>query len=90
MYISDFEWDAANVRHIWRHGVDTLEAQEVFINGPVYQKTNSGKYVAFGSTNEGRYLFVVFYLKRKGIVRVVTARDMQDREKRRFRNRRKG
>ena len=89
MYIRDFEWDVENKVHIWEHSVDTLEAEEVFIDKPVYQKTIDGKYIAFGISVEGRYLFVVFFLKGKGLIRVVTARDMTDREKHNYRKRRK-
>ena len=90
MYLRDFEWNVENKSHIWRHGVDILEAQEVFINRPVYQRTRNGRYIALGISSDGRYLLVVFYLKMRGLIRVITARDMTTREKHRFRNRIKG
>ena len=42
---------------------------------------------ALGVTDDGRYLFVVFRRKPRGVVRVITARDMEPKEKRLYRRR---
>jgi len=85
MHINDFEWDMRNKVHIWEHGVDVLEVEEVFIDRPVYQRARNDKYAAFGVSGEGRHLFVIFSLKGKGLIRVITARDMTEKEKRSYR-----
>ena len=43
--------------------------------------------LAYGKTYDGRYLFVVLRRKPKGIVRVITARNMEENEKKLYRKR---
>lgn len=53
-----------------RHDVTPEEVEEVFRRGPVYRQGPKGKrrgenlYYAYGQTEAGRYLFVVFIYKR--------------------------
>jgi hypothetical protein len=81
-----FEWDAANWRKSeLKHGVAVVEAEEVLLNDPVCQVDvrHSGseqRYVALGTTNEGRRLFVAFTVRRSR-VRVISARPMSRRER---------
>ena len=90
MRIDDFQWDKVNEQHMARHGVSIFEVEEILLFGdPIYQKSREEKFVAFGVTEYGRYLFIVFAFKDKGLIRVVTARDMVDKEKR-FWRRKKG
>ena len=42
-------------------------------------------YNILGQTLSGRYLFVVIALRRKGVAYVVTARDMDNKEKKLYR-----
>lgn len=83
-----FKWDDENVEHIAQHHVEPDEAETVFDNRPLILRTQGGKYVAYGQSDEGRYLLVVF-VRKSGLVRVVTARDLNDYEKKRLRRRRK-
>lgn len=85
MKITNFDWDEKNEIHISFHNVTPEEAEEVFIDNPIYRKSREGKYLAFGQTLEGRYLTVVFVCKRKGIIRVITARDMDKKERKLYR-----
>ncbi len=81
MNIKDFEWDEGNVVHIeLGHGVKPEEAEEVFVNKPLYRKTKKGHYVAMGPTQEGRYLTIVFALKKNALARVITGWDMDKAE----------
>jgi uncharacterized DUF497 family protein len=76
--ISDFEWDEGNALHLeLGHGIKPQEAEEVFVNKPIYRRTKKAHYVAFGPTNDGRYLTLVFELKAKGVVRPITGWDMK-------------
>jgi len=89
MRIHGFDWDEQSLEHIARHGVRDYEAEEVILFGkPVFQKSRDGIYVAFGVTQEGRYLLVVFVAKGHGLIGVITARDMTGREKHNYRKRR--
>lgn len=85
----DFEWDEYNINHIARHNVTLEEAEEALldfrrIGTPAYQVTNEQRWAVLGSTEAGRILFVVF-TRRDGRIRVVTARDATNKEKRRYR-----
>ena len=82
MKIKDFQWDEGNIIHIeLGHGVTPDEAEEVFAERPLYCTTREGRYIAFGPTHDGRYLAVVFEKLGKGIARVITARDMEAKER---------
>jgi hypothetical protein len=67
------------------HGVEPSEAEEVFFNLPNrVRKTSTGKYLLYGQSNAGRYLFVVFvWIGRQ--VKVISARDMTRSERSQFR-----
>jgi len=84
-----FEWDQQNLAHLTRHSVDWDEAEAVVANDPLVLRTSDGKYLAYGQTDEGRYLLVVFIRKPGPLIRVITARDLTDREKKRSRRRRR-
>ena len=88
--IKDFDWDERNTAHIARNHVDDYEAEFVILfDEPFFRKTRDEKYVAFGVTQAGRYLFVVFAVKGEGLIRVITSRDMIPRERNDYkRNRR--
>jgi len=73
-----------------RHHISPEEVEEVFYNKPKYRKAQKGKfegedlYYAYGQTDSGRYVFVVFIYKTTRDVLVVSARDMDRKERRRY------
>lgn len=82
-----FEWDEANTRKNWeRHGVTAEEAEAVFFNEPLVVRSDVShskrekRYYALGQTDGGRYLFVAFTIRRS-LVRVISVRDMNRRER---------
>ncbi|MBP8948123.1 MAG: BrnT family toxin [Candidatus Promineofilum sp.] len=77
------------MEHIADHGVEPFEAEEVINNRPLVSRAGEGKLIAYGQTDVGRYLVVVYALKDKQRLRVITARDMTQAEKSRIRGRRK-
>jgi uncharacterized DUF497 family protein len=83
-----FEWDHENIEHIAQHHVETDEAEAVFDNKPLVLRSQGDKYVAYGQSDEGRYLMVVF-VRKSGLIRVVTGRDLTEGEKKRLKRRRK-
>ncbi|KUK36975.1 MAG: Uncharacterized protein XD66_0321 [Thermacetogenium phaeum] len=83
--ISRFEWDEGNIGHIARHNIEPDEAEEVFANFPLYRRAKTNRMAAYGQTDGGRYLFVVFERKPSGVIRVVTAREMSLSERRCYR-----
>ncbi len=80
-----FWWDEQNIDHIADHGVDPYEAEYVIANAKLTRKAGQGKIIAYGQTDAGRYLAVVFARKEQRRLRVVTARDMTPIEKRNIR-----
>lgn len=85
-----FDWDGGNLDKNWKlHGVPFWECEQVFFIEPllvVEDVSHSGgekRYYALGRTETGRRLFVVFTIRRN-LVRVISARDMSRRERRRY------
>jgi uncharacterized DUF497 family protein len=83
--ISGFEWDDGNTLHIEQHEFSPDEVEEVFAGDYKVRRARQKLYIALGQTFDGRLAFVVFRRMGGGIVRVVTARDMEDKERRLFR-----
>ena len=83
--ISGFEWDDDNVLHIERHQFTPDEVEEVFAGDYKVRRTRQKLYIALGETLDGRLAFVVYRRLSGGLIRVVTARDMDDSERRLFR-----
>jgi uncharacterized DUF497 family protein len=86
-----FDWDDGNRDHVRRHGVEPEEAEEAVNDplrrlAPAYNTPTERRRAVLGSTNEGRILFVVM-TDRAGRTRVLSARDADEHEKRRFRRR---
>ncbi len=89
MRVESFEWDDANTQHIARHQVDPDEAEELFEGWVHYQRSHTGRYLAFGQTVTGRYLVcVIERVMPPGCIRVVTARDMNHTERRLYKRKR--
>ena len=65
-----------------KHGVSPEEVEQVFFNVPYkVLRGEEGKYKWLGRSDSGRYLLVV--LVREGnLIKVITARDMTDVERR--------
>jgi hypothetical protein len=55
-----FWWDDLNIEHIAEHGVEPQEAEQVVAHARLVRKAGQGKYLAYGQTDAGRYLTVVF------------------------------
>ena len=88
MEIREFEWDDNNIEHIARHGVFPDEVEDVaFDDAPWIRKGRKGTRYMLGYTVPGRYLFVVYVLKGKGIAKVITSMDMDDKTKKLYKKR---
>ena len=85
MVISGFDWDDENVYHIDRHQFTPEEVEEVFAGNYKVRRTRERLYIALGATLDGRLAFVVFRRRPGGLIRVITARDMDQGERRLFR-----
>ncbi len=86
--IEGFQWNEGNAsKSSGTHGVSWTEAEQVFMNRPVVvtgdvaHSGSEARYFAFGRTNGGRLLTVVFTVRGK-LLRVISARPMSRRERR--------
>jgi len=87
--ISNFDWDEQNLEHLHGHHVEGYEVEDVLLfDDPLYYRRKENKYCAFGLTNGGRYLFIVFAVKGMELIRVITARSMTKAEKSLYNKRR--
>jgi uncharacterized protein len=73
-----------------KHAVRLTEVEQLFANQPQVQFAERGTvpgedlYSARGQADSGRYLVVFFLNKGRGRALVVSARDMDEREKKRY------
>lgn len=78
-------WSQAVVDKIWqKHHVSPEEVEEaIFDNKPICHKGASNSFCVYGQAMSGHYLFIVLRKKGRGArYKVITARDMRDKEKR--------
>jgi len=82
-----FEWDKHNIDKIWqKHHVSAPECEQIFFNLPlvtaddVKHSEKENRFYALGHTDTDRLLFMVFTI-RKSKVRVISARDMNRKER---------
>lgn len=91
MRIKNISWDEETVAHIARHSVDPEEVEEALFNEeepPLILRGREGRYLSYGKTGGGRFLLIVLtVLYRK--TRIITARDMTEKEKQHYRRKRK-
>ena len=83
----DFQWDRGNSnKNLVKHKVQNWECEQVLFNKPLLVLEDPGhsvaerRWAAFGKTDSGRLLVVIF-TKRGNLLRVISARDMNSKEK---------
>lgn len=91
MLIDDFIWLPHIVDKLAaKHQVSQDEVEEVFFNEAKYRfveighRTGEDLYAALGQTDAGRYLIVFFIHKSGNTALIVSARDMDQKERRRY------
>jgi len=85
--ITEFEWDTGNIDKSYvKHGITPNEAEEVFIDKSVgiekdikHQEIED-KYIAIGETLGEKLLFVIFTI-RNNMLRVISARRANKKER---------
>jgi uncharacterized DUF497 family protein len=83
MEIKSFRWDFDTVEHMANHSVSPDEVEEAaFDDGPYIRRGRQDRRYLYGQTIGGRYLFVVYVLLPKNEAKVITAREMDEKEKR--------
>ena len=91
MEVSEIIWLDAFVGKLWqKHHVGVEEVEDVLYARPQIRKVARGDvagedvYAALGRTGTGRYLSVFFILKAGARALVISARDMNPKERRRY------
>ncbi len=89
--IDDIIWlDTVVEKLAWKHGIVPHEVEEVLSGNFRIFKKESGKvegedlYNVLGKTGEGRCLSIFFIKKLGNKALIITARDMNQRERRRY------
>ena len=89
MRIHELLWPRDRIEHIARHAVTPDEVEEICLGQSLLLRAKSHGdnpvYYVLGQTNSGRYLFSVIIQFPDGRGYPVTARNMTDKEERRFR-----
>lgn len=88
MYIDDIIWlDTIIEKLEAKHHISPEEVEEVLYNKPRIRRAQRGRiqgedlYYAYGQTDSGRYVFVVFVYKHTREALIVSARDMDRKER---------
>ena len=83
-----FLWDQGNINKNWlKHRVENTECEEVFfddhkvISKDTLHSHNEPRLIVLGQTKNRRLLYIVFTL-RKNQIRVISARDVNKKERR--------
>jgi uncharacterized DUF497 family protein len=78
------------IRIVGKHNVYPEEVEEVLSSKPTIRKVEKGDvkgenlYIAFGKTNGGRHLGVLFVRKKGRRALVISARDMTSKERKKY------
>ena len=86
-----FRWNQWNTEHIAEHGITQPEAEYVVRHArrPYPQLASRGKWLVRGPTAIGRFVQVMYILDPPDAAYVIHARPLTDREKRRYRRRKR-
>src|SRR5689334_11684463 len=88
MEFQGFEWDHANLAKCKKHGISIAAIEASFRQGLMIlpdeaHSWNERRFRGIGQTPEGRALFVVFTMRRRGtdtLIRAISARYMHRKE----------
>jgi uncharacterized DUF497 family protein len=83
----EFRWNAWNVDHIARHGIDPEDAEAVVEDAtpPFPKRAPDDKWLVWGQATNGALIQVVFVLDEDDTVFVIHARPLTERERARYR-----
>jgi len=85
--IERISWDQETVDHISNHSVSPEEVEEVLFNEeapPLVMRGREGRHLVYGRTAGGRLLLIVWALRHRK-TKIITARDMNQKERRFYR-----
>jgi len=84
---SGFQWDRGNTeKNLIMHHVENWECEQIFFNRPLVvlddptHSVSEKRWAGFGKTDAERFLVVIFTQRNK-LIRIISARDMNKRER---------
>jgi hypothetical protein len=87
---ASFDWDKGNIEKNWnKHKVSFKEAEELFFNKPlkifrdIRHSIVEKRFQALGITDKNRELTIFFTIRNKKI-RIISARDQNKKERRKY------
>ncbi|PKO21177.1 MAG: hypothetical protein CVU38_16155 [Chloroflexi bacterium HGW-Chloroflexi-1] len=91
MYVADIIWLPQVIDKLeWKHRVSQAEVENILFGRATFRKVQKGHvpgenvYAGLGQTDAGRYLIVFFIYKRSREALILSARDMDNHERRYF------
>ena len=85
--LEGFDWDAPNIGHILHQAVTPFEVEEIargrHATMPARTIKGEKRWKLFGRTSSGRFLVVVFTIRRQ-LFRTVTAYEMNAAERKKY------
>lgn len=84
MNIKRLRWNEWNIEHIQRHRISQDEVEEVCYSRHFAVKSGRSKMALWGQTADGRYLLVILVVEEYGDFYPISARDMEEKEKRNY------
>ena len=82
-----FKWDQGNIdKNLVKHDVEYWECEQIFFNRPILvlddlkHSISEKRWAVFGKTDADRFLIVIFS-RRDNLIRVISARDMNKKER---------
>jgi len=82
-----FQWDKGNIdKNLIKHNVENWECEQIFFNRPLLvlddpkHSASEKRWAAFGQTDAGRFLVVIF-TKKGNLIRIISGREMHKRER---------
>jgi uncharacterized DUF497 family protein len=95
--VDEFIWLPGIVEKIVvKHSVAPEEVEEIFFSGPLFHFQEKGKvqgenmYTAMAQTESGRYLIAFFIFKQGNRALIISARDMNASERKRYERKKQG
>ena len=87
----EFRWNDWNSEHIAEHGITRSQAEFVVnrAKAPYPRYEGDGRYRVIGQSTDRQYVLVVFVFDPPGVIYVIHARRLTEREKRRYRRQKK-
>ncbi len=87
MKIDSLYWDDENIEHISKHNVNPQEVEDICFGTHIIRREGDRRYILSGQSANGRYLNVVIERVGKGLFKPITAFEMSESYKRRYRKR---